>query len=142
MYDLRNDQKEKKNLSKDTNQASTLRVRDELLLWKRKVRGLYEARFEKWKQQSFTEKTDAKAIVQWPGISLLGCTLEDKVVYKNTSPWLLCRWRVDKKIEDWRTIVFEFRYRKTKRKQKWEPTKGVFPMYRWPVGREFEGQSL
>lgn len=137
-YDLRTDQKEKTNLANDTDTKALSSMRDELLIWKRKVRGLYEARFEKWKKESFTEKTDVDPIVQWQGISLLGCALQDKIVYKDASPWLKCRWRVDEKVEDWRTIVLELRYRKTKKRQQWEPTKGAFPMYRWPVGTEFE----
>ena len=137
-YDLRTDQKEKTNLVNETDTKVLSSMRDELLIWKRKVRGLYEARFEKWKKEAFTEKTDVDPIAKWQGISLLGCTLQDKIVYKDASPWLKCRWRVDEKVEDWRTIVLELRYRKTKKRQQWEPTKGAFPMYRWPVGTEFE----
>ena len=138
VYDLLSDQKEKKNKAKEQSKEELLGYKEELLLWRRKVQGLYQARFQKWKDAAFEDQTDVEPIVQWQGVSLLGCRLHDEVVYKNTSPWLICRWRVDEPIENLRTILLEFRYRKNVRKQQWEPTKGVLPMYRWPVGKEFE----
>ena len=137
-FSLQDDTTEKNNLHKNKPKELLQGLQLELRDWKRKVKGLYKARFDSWKKDAFTPATQEPAIMSWPGISLLGCRLADEKVYKNTSPWLLCRWRVEEAIEELREIHLEFRYGKIVRSQEWNPTNGVLPMYRWPLGTEFE----
>lgn len=137
-FSIKKDPSEKNNVQHLHAKDALLRLQNELRDWKRNVKGLYKARFDLWREQAFTPATEEPALMSWPGISLLGCRLADDNVYKNTSPWLLCRWRIENRIEELREIVLEFRYGKTVREQRWKPTNGVLPMYRWPVGTEFE----
>ena len=140
-YDLSTDPKEKKNLADQQDPQKLKEYREELRTWKRREKGRYNLLLEEWKTTATSQKSTEEALGTWDGISLLGCQLQGKEVFRNETPWIKCSWRAASPIQEMRKVKFRMTYWGKKYKyQTWKPMSNVLPVYRWPIDQKIEDE--
>ena len=104
------DPKEKKNLADQQDPQKLKEYREELRTWKRKEKGRYNLLLEEWKTTATSQKSNEEGLATWDGISLLGCQLQGKEVFRNETPWIKCSWRAASPIQEMRKVKFRMTY--------------------------------
>ncbi|MEC7986034.1 MAG: LTA synthase family protein [Myxococcota bacterium] len=138
-FDLSTDPEETNNLASEQDETILKQYRDELRTWKRKEKGRYLEQKKQWKANIVSQESSEDSLATWDGLSLLGCQLQNDKVYRNETPWMRCNWRAEKPIQSMRNVEIRMQYRGKKvKRQTWEPTDDVLPVYRWPTGRRIQ----
>ncbi len=136
LFNTDKDWAQKKDLARTLDGAERSKRADELRRWWGEVRGLYDARKDRW-AETIQRPDESAAFATWGdgALALIGCRAEDeRALVPAEQAWVTCRWRADKPLREAWTLNVQVKAGSRTGKQKWTPHMGNTKMWNWRTG--------